>query len=394
MNDKLVVRGAREHNLKGVDLELAAGRAHRVFGSVGFGKVLARIRHDLRGGPATLRRVAERVCAPVPWPDGQARRRLHRGAVSRGVDRSEVDQPQPAVHGGHHHRGVRLLAPAVMRAWVCRIAPCVARQSQSQTAQQIVDSVLALPEGTRYQVLAPMVRGRKGEYADLFADLQQQGFARARVDGETIQLTDPPALEKKLKHDIEVVVDRLVARDGVRQRLADSVETALRLADGPRGHRPGRRRHPRAAVLGEARVPQRPRAQPRRDGAADLLLQRPIRRLPRVHRHRRHGLRSIPIWWCPIPRSSLAEGAIAPWEAMASDYFGRMVRALSEDMGFSMDTPFEDLPQEVKESLLVGKDYEVHVRFRNRYGRERQYTTGFEGAITWLERLHRQTESD
>ncbi|MBC7297962.1 MAG: excinuclease ABC subunit UvrA, partial [Demequina sp.] len=271
--------------------------------------------------------------------------------------------------------------------------PVCGEEVKSQTPQQIVDSVLALPEGTRYQVLAPVVRGRKGEYADLFADLQQQGFARARVDGESVQLSDAPTLEKKLKHSIEVVVDRLVARDGVRQRLADSVETALKLADGlviidpVDGELPARRYSEKRACPNDHMLSLE-EMEPR-----TFSFNAPYGACPECHGIgvRLEVDRELVV---PDPSKSLAQGAIAPWESMASDYFGRMFRALAQDVGFSVDTPFEDLPSEAQESLLVGKDYEVHVRFRNRYGRERQYTTGFEGAITWLERLHSQTESD
>jgi excinuclease ABC subunit A len=216
----------------------------------------------------------------------------------------------------------------------------------SQTAQQIVDSVLELPEGTRYQVLAPMVRGRKGEYADLFADLQQQGFARARVDGETIQLAEPPVLEKKLKHDVEVVVDRLVARDGVRQRLADSVETALRLAEGlviidpVEGEIPSRRYSEKRACPND-HVLTLEEMEPR-----TFSFNAPYGACPECTGI---GIRLEvdPELVVPDPSRSLAQGAIAPWEAMAADYFGRMVKALAEDMGFSMTTPFKDLSQEL-----------------------------------------------
>ncbi len=162
-----------------------------------------------------------------------------------------------------------------------------------QTPQQIVDQLLELPEGTRFQVLAPVVRGRKGEYAELFRELQAKGFSRARVDGEVVSLSEPPTLEKKLKHSIEVVVDRLVAKRGAaaaKQRLTDSVETALGLAGGHRDRRAGRRgpRRPgsRAALLGEDGLPERAPAGDGRDRAALVLLQQPVRRLPGVHRHR------------------------------------------------------------------------------------------------------------
>jgi excinuclease ABC subunit A len=264
---------------------------------------------------------------------------------------------------------------------------------RSQTPQQIVDSVLALPEGTRYQVLAPVIRGRKGEYQDLFEDLQQQGFSRARVDGEIVQLNEPPSLEKKLKHDIEVIVDRLVARDGVRQRLADSVETALRIADGlvviePVDSDVKPRRYSEKRACPNDHVLTLEEMEPR-----TFSFNAPYGACPECT-----GigvkLEVDPDLVVPDPSRSLRNGAIAPWDAVASDYFGRVVSALAADLKFSLDVPFKDLPEQAQSALLYGRDYEVHVTFRNRYGRERAYTTGFEGVITWLERLHGQTESE
>jgi len=392
VNDKLVVRGAREHNLKGIDLELPRDALIVFSGLSGSGKSSLAFDTIFAEGQ---RRYVESLSAYARQFLGQ-------------MDKPDVDfieglSPAVSIDQKSTNRNPRSTVGTItevydyLRLLYARVGvqhcPVCGEIITSQTAQQIVDSVLELPEGTRYQVLAPMVRGRKGEYADLFADLQQQGFARARVDGETIQLAEPPVLEKKLKHDVEVVVDRLVARDGIRQRLADSVETALRLAEGlviidpVEGGIPSRRYSEKRAcpndhVLSLEEMEPRTFSFNAPYGACPECTGIGIR------------LEVDPDLVVPDPSRSLAQGAIAPWEAMAADYFGRMVKALAEDMGFSMTTPFKDLSQEVKDSLLTGKDYQVHVRFKNRYGRERQYTTGFEGAITWLERLHSQTESD
>jgi excinuclease ABC subunit A len=392
VNDKLVVRGAREHNLRGVDLELPRDALIVFSGLSGSGKSSLAFDTIFAEGQ---RRYVESLSAYARQFLGQ-------------MDKPDVDfieglSPAVSIDQKSTNRNPRSTVGTItevydyLRLLFARVGvphcPVCGEEVKSQTPQQIVDSVLALPEGTRYQVLAPVIRGRKGEYADLFADLQQQGFARARVDGESIQLSEPPTLEKKLKHNIEVVVDRLVARDGVRQRLADSVETALKLADGlvvidpVDGDVPARRYSEKRACPND-HVLVLEEMEPR-----TFSFNAPYGACPECTGIgvRLEVDRDLVV---PDPSKSLAQGAIAPWESMASDYFGRMVRALSEDVGFSMDTPFEDLPPEARESLLVGKDYEVHVRFRNRYGRERQYTTGFEGAITWLERLHTQTESD
>ncbi len=392
MNDKLVVRGAREHNLRGVDLELPRDALIVFSGLSGSGKSSLAFDTIFAEGQ---RRYVESLSAYARQFLGQ-------------MDKPDVDfieglSPAVSIDQKSTNRNPRSTVGTItevydyLRLLFARVGvphcPVCGEEVKSQTAQQIVDSVLSLPEGTRYQVLAPVIRGRKGEYADLFADLQQQGFARARVDGESVQLSEPPTLEKKLKHSIEVVVDRLVARDGVRQRLADSVETALKLADGlviidpvdgdvPKRRYSEKRACPNDHVLAIEEMEPRTFSFNAPYGACPECTGIGVRL---------EVDRDLVV---PDPSKSLAQGAIAPWESMASDYFGRMVRALAQDVGFSMDTAFEDLPPEARESLLVGKDYEVHVRFRNRYGRERQYTTGFEGAITWLERLHTQTESD
>jgi len=392
VNDKLIVRGAREHNLKGVDLELPRDALIVFSGLSGSGKSSLAFDTIFAEGQ---RRYVESLSAYARQFLGQ-------------MDKPDVDfieglSPAVSIDQKSTNRNPRSTVGTItevydyLRLLYARVGvqhcPVCREVITSQTAQAIVDSVLELPEGTRYQVLAPMVRGRKGEYADLFAELQQQGFARARVDGETIQLTDPPTLEKKLKHDVEVVIDRLVARDGVRQRLADSVETALRLADGlviidpvdsdlPPRRYSEKRACPNDHVLTLEEMEPRTFSFNAPYGACPECTGIGVR------------LEVDPDLVVPDPSRSLAQGAIAPWEAMASDYFGRMVSALAEDMGFSLTTPFKDLPDEVKVSLLTGKDYQVHVKFKNRYGRERQYTTGFEGAITWLERLHGQTESE
>ncbi|GAA2526960.1 excinuclease ABC subunit UvrA [Rarobacter incanus] len=275
--------------------------------------------------------------------------------------------------------------------------PVCGEKIVAQSPQQIVDRLLELPAGTRFQILAPVIRGRKGEYAELFSELVTQGFSRARVDGQTVQLSSPPTLEKKLKHDIEVVVDRLVAKDGIRRRLTDSVETALKLADGlliaemvdadaddPQRerrfseHRSCPNDHPLALDEIEPRT---------------FSFNAPYGACPECTGL---GMRLEvdPDLVVPDPDLSLRDGAIAPWSHTSSEYFQRILAALSADLGFSMDTPWNKLPKEVRKSVLHGRDYEVQVKYRNRWGRERQYTTGFEGVMPFLERRHAETESE
>ena len=392
MNDSLLVRGAREHNLKGVDLDLPRDSLIVFSGLSGSGKSSLAFDTIFAEGQ---RRYVESLSAYARQFLGQ-------------MDKPDVDfieglSPAVSIDQKSTNRNPRSTVGTItevydyLRLLYARVGtphcPVCGEQIQAQTPQQIVDSVLALPEGTRYQVLAPVIRGRKGEYQDLFQELQQQGFARARVDGETVQLTEPPALEKKLKHDIEVVVDRLVARDGVRQRLTDSVETALRIADGlvvidpVDGEIPPRRYSEKRACPND-HVLTLEEMEPR-----TFSFNAPYGACPECTGI---GVRLEvdPDLVVPDRAKSLNEGAVAPWAGTSSDYFGRALTALADDLGFSMDDAWEDLPKDVQAAILTGKDYKVHVKFRNRYGRERQYTTGFEGAITWLERLHEQTESE
>jgi excinuclease ABC subunit A len=272
-----------------------------------------------------------------------------------------------------------------------------------QTPQQIVDRLLELPERTRFQVLAPVVRARKGEFVDLFAELQAKGFARARVDGEVVALTDPPKLEKQVKHTIDVVVDRLVAKGGDRsakQRLTDSVETALGLAGGlvviefvdvPEGSdQPRERRFSERMACPNDHPLTMDEVEPR-----SFSFNSPFGACP-VCTGIGTELEVDPELIVPDEDLSLAQGAVAPWAATsgASEYFQRVLAALAEEMSFSMDTPWRALPQRAREAILHGRNHKVHVKYRNRYGRERSYSTGFEGAVPFVKRRHAETDSD
>lgn len=269
--------------------------------------------------------------------------------------------------------------------------PICGEEIASQSAEQIVDRVLKLPENTRFQVLAPVARGRKGEYADLLAELLSRGFSRAKIDGELVRIEKAPTLEKKLKHDIEIIVDRLVMREGVRSRLNDSVETALELAEG--------RVFIELVDSGEVLRYSEKRACP---NDHPLLLDEIE---PRTFSFNApYGacetcdgigmrLQIDPELIVPSVGLSLKEGAIAPWSGN-NKFFQRQLGALAKELDFSMDTPWKDLPKKVQKALLYGKDYKVTVRYRNRWGRERVYSTGFEGAIHYVERKHGETESD
>ncbi|HUX69824.1 MAG TPA: excinuclease ABC subunit UvrA [Cellulomonadaceae bacterium] len=396
MNDRLVVQGAREHNLRNVDLDLPRDQLIVFTGLSGSGKSSLAFDTIFAEGQ---RRYVESLSAYARQFLGQ-------------MDKPDVDfieglSPAVSIDQKSTNRNPRSTVGTITEVYDylrllfaragTQFCPVCGERVTAQTPQQIVDRLLELPEGTRFQVLAPVVRGRKGEYADLFRELQAKGFARARVDGEVVQLSEPPTLEKKLKHDIEVVVDRLVARDGVQRRLTDSVETALGLAGGLL-----------VAELVDADID-------------DLTRERRFsehRACPNDHQLALEEIEprtfsfNAPYGACPectgigsrlevdpelvIPDEdlSLADGAVAPWAQISSEYFARVLAALAGDLGFSMDVPWRALPERAKNAVLFGENHEVKVRYRNRWGRERQYSTGFEGVVTFLERRHGETESD
>ncbi len=267
-----------------------------------------------------------------------------------------------------------------------------------QSPQQIVDRLLALEPGTRFQILAPVVRGRKGEYVDVFRQLAGGGFSRARVDGEIISLTEPPTLDKKYKHSIDVVVDRLAVKPSVKQRLTDSVETALGLAQG-------------VITIDfvdlDAKDPLRERSYSERlacpnghDIAIEELEPRqfsfngPWGACP-VCSGLGTRMEVDPELVVPDDEKTLAQGAIAPWaSAQVADYFYRLIASLAESSGFRTDVPWHSLPAAAKKLLLYGVPGQVHVRYRNRYGRERSYNAKYEGVVSYIERRHGEAETD
>jgi len=396
VDERLVVRGAREHNLRDVDLDIPRNRLVVFTGLSGSGKSSLAFDTIFAEGQ---RRYVESLSAYARQFLGQ-------------MDKPDVDfieglSPAVSIDQKSTNRNPRSTVGTItevydyLRLLFSRAGtqhcPVCDEKVTAQTPQQIVDRLAELPEGTRYQVLAPVVRGRKGEYSELFAELQTKGFARVRVDGEVHQLSAPPTLEKKLKHDIEVVVDRLVARDGVQRRLTDSVETALKLAGGllvvdlvdaepddpDRERRYSEQRacpndHPLALDEIEPRT---------------FSFNAPYGACPECT-----GIGSRlevdPDLVVPDDELSLADGAIAPWASTSSEYFERVLTSLSEDLGFSMNTPWRGLPERAREAVLYGQDYKVKVRYRNRWGRERQYSTGFEGVIAFLQRRHAETDSE
>jgi excinuclease ABC subunit A len=396
VSDRLLVRGAREHNLRNVDLDLPRDRLIVFTGLSGSGKSSLAFDTIFAEGQRryveSLSSYARQFLGQMDKPDVDFIEGLS-PAVS--IDQKATNRNPRSTVGTitEVYDYLRLL---FARAGT-QYCPVCGERVTAQAPQQIVDRLLELPEGTRYQLLAPVVRGRKGEYADLFRELQSKGFARVRVDGEVASLTDPPVLEKKLKHTIDVVVDRLVSRDGVRRRLTDSVETALGLAggvlavelvDAPAGDPERERRFSEHRACPNDHQLTLEEIEPR-----TFSFNAPYGACPECT-----GIGSRlevdPELVIPDEEKSLAQGAVAPWAQISSEYFTRVLSALAADLGFSMDVPWRALPVRAKNAVLYGQDHEVRVRYRNRWGRERQYSTGFEGVVTFLERRHAETESD
>lgn len=395
---RLVVKGAREHNLRNVDLDLPRDAMIVFTGLSGSGKSSLAFDTIFAEGQRryveSLSAYARQFLGQVDKPDVDFIEGLS-PAVS--IDQKSTSKNPRSTVGTitEIYDYMRLLWARVGRPH----CPVCGEPVTKQTPQQIVDQLLELPEGTRFQVLAPVVRGRKGEFVELFKELTAKGYSRARVDDKLIQLSDPPKLGKQFKHTIEVVVDRLVVKEGISQRLTDSVETALGLAEG---------RVLAEFVDLEADDPERIRA------FSEHLACPNEHPLAIDEIEPRSFSFNNPFGACsacsgigtklevdeelliPNPELSLAEGAIAPWSlgTATTEYWNRLLGGLAKEIGFKMTTPWEKLSTEARQTVLHGKDHKVVVQYRNRFGRERKYSTGFEGVVQYVHRKHTETDSD
>ena len=400
-HETLVVRGAREHNLKNVSVELPRDSLIVFTGLSGSGKSSLAFDTIFAEGQRryveSLSAYARQFLGQMDKPDVDFIEGLS-PAVS--IDQKSTNRNPRSTVGTitEVYDYLRLLFARAGRPHCPTCGEPITRQSP----QQIVDRLLELPEGTRFQILAPVVRARKGEYVDLFAELQTKGFARARVDGEVVALTEVPKLEKQVKHTIEVVIDRLVAKgddSGAKRRLTDSVETALTLAGGTvvvdfvdlaAGDPERERRFSERMACPNDHALTMDEIEPR-----SFSFNSPFGACPSCH-----GLGTElevdPDLIVPDEDLSLSQGAIAPWAQGSgmADYFQRVIAGLAADLKFSVDAPWRSLPERAKEALLHGQNYKVHVTYRNRFGRDRSYTTGFEGAVPFIKRRHAETESD
>ncbi len=395
--DSIVVRGAREHNLRDVNLELPRDRLIVLTGLSGSGKSSLAFDTIYAEGQ---RRYVESLSAYARQFLGQ-------------MDKPDVDvieglSPAISIDQKSASRNPRSTVGTItevydyLRLLYARIGiqhcPTDGIPLSRQTPQQIVDRILELDEGTRFQVLAPVVRGRKGEYDTLLGDLSAQGFVRARVDGELVDIAEFLASGERLaryeQHTIEIVVDRLVRREGIERRLTDSLETALRLADGVAevelvaADGPGERltfsQHfacPQCGVSFEELAPR------------NFSFNSPYGACATCD-----GLGTTfevdPELVVPDPDQSIAEGAIAPWRSAHTRYFHKVLESLAGDIGLDLTAPWSSIPEADRDIVLHGVAGAMTVKYRNRYGRTRTFTTTYEGVIPWIRRRHETAESD
>ena len=392
----MIVRGAREHNLKNVDLEIPRNALVVFSGLSGSGKSSLAFDTIFAEGQRryveSLLSYARQFLGQMDKPKVEFIEGLS-PAVS--IDQKSTNRNPRSTVGTitEIHDYLRLL---YARTGVQHCPTCGAEIS-SQSAEQMVDALLAYPEGTRFQLLAPVIKGRKGEHTDLLSSLQSQGFSRARIDGEVMRLSEDISLAKTKKHTIEVIVDRLAVKSGSRTRLTDSVETATRLAGGvviadfvdePEGSPERTRRFSEKRACPNEHPLELEEIEPR-----SFSFNAPYGACPECAGIGTR-LEIDPDLVIPDESATLAEGAIAPWTLGSADHHQQVMSALASELGFSMDTPWKDLPDDAKDALLNGHNFKVHVRYRNRFGRERRYSTGFEGVMYYLKRRHEDTESD
>jgi excinuclease ABC subunit A len=413
VSDQLVIRGAREHNLQDVSLDLPRDRLIVFTGLSGSGKSSLAFDTIYAEGQ---RRYVESLSAYARQFLGQ-------------MDKPDVDfieglSPAISIDQKSASRNPRSTVGTItevydyLRLLYARVGkphcPNCGRPVARQTPQQIVDRVLELEEGTRFQVLAPIVRGRKGEYSSLLEDLARQGFARVRVDGVPLELAARAdlSLARYEQHTIEVVVDRLIRRDGIRERLTESIETALELTGGTAEVLVGA---PGGTARGRAEVGDASEEEP--EGEEGITFSQHLActhcGLSFEEPAPRNFSFNSPYGACPTcvglgtrfevdpelvvpdPDLSIEGGAIAPWQSARSDYFSGILTGLAEVGGFSVGTAWKRLRAKDRKLVLYGSQGKpVHIQYKNRFGRRRSYTAQFEGIVPWLNRRHSDAESD
>ena len=390
-HSQLVVSGAREHNLKNVDVTLPRDALVVITGLSGSGKSSLAFDTIYAEGQRryveSLSAYARQFLGQMDKPDVDSIEGLS-PAIS--IDQKTTSRNPRSTVGTvtEIYDYLRLLWARIGHPH-CHIC---GRPIAGQSAEQIIDQVMELPEGTRFMVMAPLVRGRKGEYGKLFEELRAEGYARVKVDGEIRGLDEDFDLDKKYKHDVSLVIDRLVMREDVRKRLADSIETAVALADGLVD----------VELVDEDRVltfSEKFACPEHGPSIAELEPRIFSFNSPHGACDRCTGLGSQmeidPDLVVPDPALSVGEGALAPWTSNGTTYYEQLIQAIAERYRVDLEAPWESLPQKQRDLFLFGTDGDrVHISYRNRYGRKRSYSTRFEGIITNLERRYRETDSD
>jgi excinuclease ABC subunit A len=390
--NQIVVSGAREHNLKDVSLAIPRDSLTVITGLSGSGKSSLAFDTIYAEGQRryveSLSSYARQFLGQMDKPDVDSIEGLS-PAIS--IDQKTTSRNPRSTVGTvtEIYDYLRLLWARIGHPH-CHVC---GRPITGQSAEQIIDQVMELPEGTRFMVMAPIVRGRKGEFGKRFEELRAEGFGRVKVNGELRRLEEELVLDKKYKHNIAVVVDRLVMKTDLRKRLADSIETAVTLADGlveielvDQDSKILTFSEKFACpVHGPSLVELEPRI---------FSFNAPHGACPRCT-----GLGSQmeidPELVVPDPTLSIGDGAIAPWAVSASNYYDQLTQAIAERYDVDLDTPWQDLPSESREFFLHGTNGErVQVSYRNRFGRRRSYATRFEGIVPNLERRYRETDSD
>jgi len=391
--DFLVVRGAREHNLQNVSIELPREKLIVFTGLSGSGKSSLAFDTIYAEGQRryveSLSSYARQFLGQMDKPDVDFIEGLS-PAIS--IDQKSSSRNPRSTVGTvtEIYDYLRLLYARIGIAHCPKCGDPVSRQSP----QQIVDRVMGIADKSRFHVLAPLVRGRRGEYSALLDDLTKQGFARVRVDGTVYELADRAAIEmaRYEQHSIEVVVDRLIRRDGIERRLTDSIETALRLGEGmaeilllDTDEILSFSQHLSCAKDGMSFEELAPRS---------FSFNSPYGACPACA-----GLGTRyevdPDLIVPNPDLGIAEGALAPWNGARTEYFSRVLAAVAEHLGFDTKTPWKRLTKAQQKTLLYGAGgTRVHISYRNRYGHNRNYNAEYEGVIPWLERRHKEADSE
>ena len=397
-HDKLIVRGAREHNLKNVSVELPRDKLIVFTGLSGSGKSSLAFDTIYAEGQRryveSLSAYARQFLGQMDKPDVDSIEGLS-PAIS--IDQKSASRNPRSTVGTitEVYDYLRLLYARIGVQHCANDGTRLARQ----TPQQIVDRILELPEGTRFQVLAPVVRGRKGEYDTMLQDLTAQGFVRARIDGEVVDLAEFLKRDDRLaryeQHHIEIVIDRLVRRDGIERRLTDSLETALKLAEGVAQVELVNRE----GLEDETLTFSQHMVCPTCGTSFDELAPRNFSfNSPYGACASCDGLGTTfevdPDLVIPDIDLSVNEGAIAPWRSAHTQYFNRMLEAVAEEYEIDLDTPYRSLSAKQQKIILHGIDGNLTVKYRNRYGRTRQYATAYEGVIPWIKRRHEGSESE